>query len=336
MSSCGSWLSTSPPSGDPNLHAVDVAHITTLALGGRMTFSSCWGGRGGVSKRRASGSLVVSCSTHAALARALARAEPAILRVDPDKRDVRDVSFVDGLAALKARTRIAVQLTRDDDHLEAALRARGIDIVKPTRGTAPAGARWGPLELDATTLGARIDGSETPLSPQLFRLVSALVRAGGAIVPRAELLGAIGYARWPGYDLLGRALHRLREALGPAARFVRVERGRGVRLLAATHPAGGHLSKVLSLDRKSFPLRPEIRSWLAERVAVDGEGAGRPPAASRAEVSLLIDDGCSAATIAERTHRTVRSVRQLRARYLERGATCIDAAPRAGRPRRRV
>jgi hypothetical protein len=292
---------------------------------------------------------VITCSTRADLARLLAAPCPAILRVDPRAVDVRRPTFMSGLGRLSRRVPIVVQLTRDDDACEAQLLARRVDVVRATatarvlaarlaRATAlrleaaPA-ARRGPLELDAARLVARVDGADLGLSSQPFRLLFALVRAAGAIVSRGDLLRAIDYPRAPGYDLLGPALRRLRAALGPAARLVRTEPGLGVRLASGDDARRIAGDKVFSIDTKSFPLRTEVRTWLLQRAA-DVTDEGDPPAsARRAAVLLALDDGLSPVVVAARTRCCERSVRQLRARYVERGVACVDDAPRSGRPR---
>jgi DNA-binding response OmpR family regulator len=59
----------------------------------------------------------------------------------------------------------------------------------PTGGSLSAGR----LALDPTRHAARVDDTELSLTPTEFRLLEALVRAGGALVPHLQL----ARAGWP-------------------------------------------------------------------------------------------------------------------------------------------
>ncbi|HEY4120105.1 MAG TPA: helix-turn-helix domain-containing protein [Byssovorax sp.] len=176
-----------------------------------------------------------------------------------------------------------------------------------------------------------VAGVEARLSPQLFRVLYALARADGELVSRAELRRVAGCPRDPGHDLLGTVVRRLRDALGSARDLVHTEPGRGIRLSDGRLP----LEEVLSLDEKSFPLRP-TRAFLTDLVSAR-EPHERPPerAVQRARALLALDDGGSTFDVALTIGSTQRNVRYLRTRYRARGVTCVFDAARAGRPTRR-
>jgi DNA-binding response OmpR family regulator len=91
----------------------------------------------------------------------------------------------------------------------------------------------GGLEVDAPRRTARVDGTPLDLTRTEFDILATIVGAGGAVVTRSALLGAV----WgPGYDddhLVDVHVANLRRKLGddPAApRFVETVRGVGYRL----------------------------------------------------------------------------------------------------------
>jgi DNA-binding response OmpR family regulator len=295
---------------------------------------------------------VVVCTTLGALRRACARAQPAVFRVAPNAREVRSPTSVRALRELTERHAVVVQLTRDDDARETALLEAGVEVARADASPAALAARfgrakalrlgarpivrWGPLELDAMTSCVSVAGVEARLSPQLFRVLHALVRAGGEVVSRPELRRAAGCPRDPGHDLLSTVVRRLRDALGSARDLVHTEPGRGIRLWDRAQRTMSTSQEVLSLDEKSFPLHPSARAFLTDLASVQGPLERPPPRAiERARALLALDDGRSTFDVALTIGSTQRSVRYLRTRYRAHGVTCVFDAARAGRPTRR-
>jgi len=74
--------------------------------------------------------------------------------------------------------------------VEALLRRAGESGSPPT----PSWSRFGRVEFDRGTRRVRVDGDEVTLTPKEFDLLVELWDAGGAVVPRAELLERVwGY-----------------------------------------------------------------------------------------------------------------------------------------------
>jgi two-component system phosphate regulon response regulator PhoB len=96
----------------------------------------------------------------------------------------------------------------------------------------------GPIELDAENYTARVDGTVLTLTVTEFRLLSDLLRARGRVRTRDRLLSEV----W-GYDsdVLSRTVdthvRRLRDKLGPAARWLETVRGVGYRIREPEAPA---------------------------------------------------------------------------------------------------
>ena len=103
----------------------------------------------------------------------------------------------------------------------AALMRRAEGALTPAGGLAGGPLRAGPLEIDPRRHEARIGRAVLPLTPTEYRLLEALVRAGGDVVAHARL----ARAGWPDEadpDLLWLKPHlarlraKLAEAGGPA------------------------------------------------------------------------------------------------------------------------
>ncbi|HSG84842.1 MAG TPA: response regulator transcription factor [Candidatus Limnocylindrales bacterium] len=112
---------------------------------------------------------------------------------------------------------------------------RRVDEGGPT-GAAAGPLRAGELEIDAGRVEARVGTTALPLTPTEYRLLEALVRADGDVVPQDRLLRA-GWPTEPNADPLWLKPHvtRLRAKLGAAGgpRVVAV-RGAGYRIDAGS------------------------------------------------------------------------------------------------------
>jgi DNA-binding response OmpR family regulator len=90
--------------------------------------------------------------------------------------------------------------------------------------------RLGPVEIDTTTHEARVDGRAVRLTLTEFRLLTALLQAGGRVLSRASLMGkAIG----PGVVVTDRTIDvhvtSIRKKLGRHGGILRTVRGVGYR-----------------------------------------------------------------------------------------------------------
>lgn len=100
-------------------------------------------------------------------------------------------------------------------------------------------ATLGPIRLDPATFEARVDETPVPLTLTEFRLLWALVQAGGRVLKRGELIAqAIG----PGVTVTERTIDvhmtSVRKKLGDAASLIQTVRGVGYRAAAPTaHPS---------------------------------------------------------------------------------------------------
>ncbi|HET8819490.1 MAG TPA: winged helix-turn-helix domain-containing protein [Xanthomonadaceae bacterium] len=98
---------------------------------------------------------------------------------------------------------------------------------------APGIWRFGAVELDEGLAALRVAGRDVPLDRSSYDILLALLRHGGEVVTKDELLDA----GWPGRvvseNSLAKAVSRLRHALGDDAAAIRVVHGYGYRLAAA-------------------------------------------------------------------------------------------------------
>jgi two-component system phosphate regulon response regulator PhoB len=158
-----------------------------------------------------------------------------LLQADPDTRQVAWV-VVSGRDDEIDRV-IAFELGATDYVVkpfslrELALRVRAILRRLGPTGP-PSRLRVGQLTLDVALHDVRIDGALCQLTPREFAVLEALMRSGGAVMGRAELLDAV----WP--DAVGvvdrtvdSVVMRLRTKLGPASRLVETVRGVGYRVV---------------------------------------------------------------------------------------------------------
>ena len=93
--------------------------------------------------------------------------------------------------------------------------------------------RFGEVVLDERSLELSVDGALVSLEPKALELLRVLVRRPGEVVTKDELLEAV----WPGRvvteGVLGKAVAKLRAALGDAdGQLVRTAHGYGYRLVA--------------------------------------------------------------------------------------------------------
>lgn len=113
--------------------------------------------------------------------------------------------------------------------------AASASILAATRRQSGANSRWGPLHLHMSTWEARWQTTPLRLTSQQFRLLGALVAAGGATVSVQQLAQTLyGHALDSDPDAvrahIGRLRRRLREVSPAAADAVVTVRGQGYRI----------------------------------------------------------------------------------------------------------
>lgn len=120
---------------------------------------------------------------------------------------------------------------------ELLLRVR--TLIRRTRGEAPntPTVRFGGCEMDTLQMRLRAGGREVKLTPTEFWILEAIVRRGGAVVPRGALIDEV----WTGAEMkntrtLDTHVKRLRRRLGPWAGCIETVRSVGYRLVADAHP----------------------------------------------------------------------------------------------------
>jgi DNA-binding response OmpR family regulator len=125
-----------------------------------------------------------------------------------------------GIAELRSRVR-------------AALRRIALPPAPPPEART---LRHGPLEVDVDARAVRWDAAELPLTPSEFAVVEALVRAGGGVRSRVELVRAIfGDDAFRDPRAIDVHVHHVREKLAEAGgdpSAIATVRGAGYRLAA--------------------------------------------------------------------------------------------------------
>ena len=109
--------------------------------------------------------------------------------------------------------------------------ARVRAVLRRTRPEAKQAARYraGPLLLDAGAVRVRCQENEISLTPSEFRILEALLAAGGRALSRRELLSALGEA-YVDERTVDAHIKNLRRKLGPCAGRVETVRGVGYRV----------------------------------------------------------------------------------------------------------
>ncbi len=119
--------------------------------------------------------------------------------------------------------------------VRAHLRRTGQDVPEGRDG--PRTIQAGPLELDAGEHVVKLDGRKVDLTVTEFRLLHALMRDAGTVVPTRALLKRVwGYDDPTGTDVVRVTVHRLRRKLGDDAnepRLLHTVTGVGVMLKPA-------------------------------------------------------------------------------------------------------
>ena len=128
-------------------------------------------------------------------------------------------------------------LTKPFEPLELLARLRALlrrrrGMADPADPTLAVGDVW----LDTTTREARVRGEPVRLTTAEFRLLEALVRQAGVVVPRAILLRQLWGEEYAGdADSLKVFVRRLRQKLGDDSarpRYIQTEWGVGYRFIA--------------------------------------------------------------------------------------------------------
>ena len=128
-------------------------------------------------------------------------------------------------------------LTKPFDHLELLARLRAL-LRRGNNSTASPDPdlALGDLSLDFATHEVRVRGEPVRLTTAEFRLLEALVRQAGVVVPRAALLRHLWGEEYAGEaDSLKVFVRRLRQKLGDDSarpRYIQTEWGVGYRFIA--------------------------------------------------------------------------------------------------------
>ena len=93
----------------------------------------------------------------------------------------------------------------------------------------------GEVVFDPVSNELTVGGATKPLEPRLVRLLEELCAAGGAPVPREELLGSVSALPYASDEALTQAMSKLRQALGDdprKPRYIKTIPRRGYALIA--------------------------------------------------------------------------------------------------------
>ena len=100
-----------------------------------------------------------------------------------------------GVLELLARVRALLRRAARDSAAQAAASAATVATPGAAGGTATTSARFGAVEIEPAARRVTRSGAEIPLAPLEYDLLQALVRRGGAVATRLDLLREVwGYS----------------------------------------------------------------------------------------------------------------------------------------------
>ena len=169
----------------------------------------------------------------------------------------------------------------------------------------PHGLRFGIFEIDLDARELRKNGLKVKLQDQPFKILAAMARRAGEVIPREELYAELSsHSTYDSKHGLNNAIQKIREVLGDSpenARFIETVPNRGYRFLPQVEAV----------------YKPSVRD--SNRLATgepDGSGAAtveREPTPVRegaptADASLILHAAKAAAGVAKRKHWQLRLV----------------------------
>jgi pimeloyl-ACP methyl ester carboxylesterase/DNA-binding winged helix-turn-helix (wHTH) protein len=134
--------------------------------------------------------------------------------------------------------------------------------------------RFGEHTLDTGTLQLLDGSTEVDLEPQVFAVLSHLVRHRDRVVPKEELLDEVWGSRFVSESALTTRIKQVRRAVGDSGRdqrLVRTFHGRGYRFVARVDEQEPASAPAPAIDRAGPP-PPTLQSTPPTRYA-DGDGA---------------------------------------------------------------
>ncbi|MES2101342.1 MAG: winged helix-turn-helix domain-containing protein [Pseudomonadota bacterium] len=143
-------------------------------------------------------------------------------------------------------------------------RLSAVAPARPSPDPAPAGLRFGRIELDPAERQLRVDGSAVVLGARAFDMLVALAERAGQLVSKRELLDLV----WPHAVVeennLAAQVSQLRKVLGPRA--IATIPGRGYRFIASASSAaapGAAAGELLPFAGDPEPAAPSFKTNLA-------------------------------------------------------------------------
>ncbi|HEX6863833.1 MAG TPA: winged helix-turn-helix domain-containing protein [Thermoanaerobaculia bacterium] len=147
---------------------------------------------------------------------------------------------------------------------------------------------FGDVTLDSTRRQLFIRGREVKCRPMPFELLHLLCEAGGAVVPRDEVLKRLwGETYLPSDESLTQVVHRLRSVLGEHGKVVRTVRGVGLRLDAPVLPIAEPPRAALP-DLSTRPIVKTARSSASVPVSPAARGLRKDRALLTACAAVLL------------------------------------------------
>jgi DNA-binding winged helix-turn-helix (wHTH) protein len=127
------------------------------------------------------------------------------------------------------------RLTRRDPQLTGPLLTFIVSVLVSSSSQSPQGLRFGIFEIDLDARELRKNGLRVRLQDQPFKILAAMARRAGEVIPREELYSEL--SSHSSYDFkhgLNNAIQKIREVLGDSpenARFIETVPNRGYRFL---------------------------------------------------------------------------------------------------------
>jgi DNA-binding winged helix-turn-helix (wHTH) protein len=154
------------------------------------------------------------------------------------------------------------------------------------KGIREDGIRIGPLDVDLTQREIYINGEATRIGSRAFHILEILVRAGGQVVLRDDIIDRV----WPDTVVVNNNLHvhmcTLRKLLGESRSIIKTIPGRGYTLVSNFQdPVNGNCGHCV----KSGP-KPSTRSE-ADQTGTEASIARQIKVIERADVSGGMETG---------------------------------------------
>jgi DNA-binding winged helix-turn-helix (wHTH) protein len=119
--------------------------------------------------------------------------------------------------------------------LKGCLRRFKVELLVSSTSQSPHGLRFGIFEIDLDARELKKNGLRVRLQEQPFKILAAMARRAGEVIPREELYSELStHSTYDSKHGLNNAIQKIREVLGDSpenARFIETVPGRGYRFL---------------------------------------------------------------------------------------------------------